>query len=66
MVQGDIGHKYQGEMLVINIKDIFFNVEGFLLVFQTFERSLIFTTSGIVIATTLNVKSVKVIEDAFC
>ena len=46
-------------MLVINIYDIFFNVEGFLLVFQTFERSLIFTTSGIVIATTLNVKSYR-------
>lgn len=53
-------------MMVINIYDIFFNVEGFLLVIQTFERSLIFTTSGIVIVITLNVKSVKVIEDAVC
>lgn len=66
-------------MLIINIYDILFSVEGFLLVLRTFERSLFFTTSGSVIVITSNVvkgidgamlnvfaMSVKVIEDAVC
>ena len=66
-------------MFVINIYDILFNVEGFLLVLRTFERSLFLTTSGSVIVITSNVvkgidgamlnvfaMSVKVIEDAVC